>query len=373
MTAQAPPARDGWSKVRLGDVCELRYGKSLPAGQRSGSGYPVYGSNGEVGRHDSALTSGATVVVGRKGSFGEVRYSADPCWPIDTTYYIDEGSTEADLRWLFHLLLVLPLKDLNRAAAIPGLNREDAYDLPVMVPPIEEQLRIAALLDAAEALRGKRRQALAKLDILPQAIFIEMFGDPVSNPRSLPTTFLGEFGTLDRGVSKHRPRNDPPLLGGAWPLIQTGDVANSGGYIDSYSSTYSDLGLAQSKIWPAGTLCITIAANIAKTGILMFDACFPDSVVGFATDVPERSEYVRAFMRFLQPVLEQQAPESAQKNINLKVLRELEIPVPPASEVARFSSAVASAVQLASSVAVSQTRLDSLFASLQQRSFRGEL
>ena len=105
--------------------------------------------------------------------------------------------------------------------------------------------------------------------------FVELFGDPVSNSYGLPEATLPELGEFGRGVSKHRPRNDPKLLGGEYPLIQTGDIANAGLYITSYNSTYSELGLKQSKMWDKGTLCITIAANIAKTSILEFDACFP--------------------------------------------------------------------------------------------------
>src|SRR5262249_8289055 len=156
--------------------------------------------------------------------------------------------------------------------------------LAIPLPPLDEQRRIAAILDHADALRAKRRRALACLDTLTQSVFVDMFGNPVRNERGWPTRKLVELGTLDRGVSKHRPRNDPALLGGPYPLIQTGDVANSGGYITGFVATYSELGLAQSRLWPAGTLCITIAANIAKTGVLTFDACFPDSVVGFTAD-----------------------------------------------------------------------------------------
>lgn len=87
--------------------------------------------------------------------------------------------------------------------------------------------------------------------------------------------------SLDRGRSQYRPRNAPELLNGPYPLIQTGDVSKAGLYITTYQNTYSELGLKQSKLWKAGTLCITIAANIAQTAILAFDACFPDSVVGF--------------------------------------------------------------------------------------------
>ena len=254
-----------------------------------------------------------------------------------------------------------------------SLPRDLFLSMPIPLPPIEEQRRIAAVLDAADALRAKRRQALSKLDTLTQAIFIDMFGDPVVNSRGWPLADLQELGSLDRGVSKHRPRNDPKLLGGRWPLLQTGDVAASGGYIDRYESTYSDLGVAQSRLWPVGTLCITIAANIAKTGILQFDACFPDSVVGFSAVDSGTVEYVRSILNFLQPTLEKQAPESAQKNINLKVLRELRVPHPPAELRAEFARRVRLVNGDVRNMKGQLRALDAMAASLQHRAFRGEL
>ena len=164
---------------------------------------------------------------------------------------------------------------------MPRMVMSEFWAAEIPLPPLPEQRRIAAILDQADALRAKRREALAQLDSLTQSIFIEMFGDPVVNPKTWELVPFGSVGSLDRGVSKARPRNAPELLGGPYPLIQTGDVANCDGYVRKHTSTYSEVGLRQSKLWPAGTLCITIAANIAKTGILMFDACFPDSVVGF--------------------------------------------------------------------------------------------
>lgn len=254
-----------------------------------------------------------------------------------------------------------------------GVNATKLGNLLVPLPPIKEQRRVAVILDAADALRAKRRKAIAKLDSLTQAIFIDMFGDPVANPRGWPLAALTELGDLDRGVSRHRPRNDPVLLGGDWPLIQTGDVAASGGYVTEFTTTYSDVGLAQSRIWPVGTLCITIAANIAKTGILTFEACFPDSVVGFTGGLEGASEYVRCFLNFLQPVLESQAPESAQKNINLKILRGLRLPIPPEELMVVFAERVRQVHALSRHGLQQQASLETLLASLQQRAFRGEL
>ena len=168
-----------------------------------------------------------------------------------------------------------------------------------------------------------------------------MFGNPVSNPKGMVKKTLPELGEFGRGVSKHRPRNDKALLGGPYPLIQTGDIANSGMYITEYHSTYSELGLRQSKLWDKGTLCITIAANIAKTAILGFDACFPDSVVGFNANENTNNVFVHYWFSFFQEILESQAPESAQKNINLKILSKLEVIVPGIQEQNKFAAFVA--------------------------------
>lgn len=144
----------GWMRARLGDVFELKYGKALPERNRTGGGLPVYGSNGIVGRHATSLTQGETLVIGRKGSVGEVHYSSAACSPIDTTYYIDVFKGMPARFW-FHQLKHLPFGELNRATAIPGLNREDAYAIEVVVPPIGEQRRIARKLDALDEGIGR--------------------------------------------------------------------------------------------------------------------------------------------------------------------------------------------------------------------------
>jgi hypothetical protein len=182
-----------------------------------------------------------------------------------------------------------------------------------------------------------------------------------------------KVGSLQRGKSKHRPRDAPELLGGPYPLIQTGEVANSGGYIREYYQTYSEIGLNQSKIWPTGTLCITIAANIAKTGILTFDACFPDSIVGFTPYENVRVEYTQFWLSFLQKILEKTAPESAQKNINLKILSNLNIPIPPMELQNKFSDIVERVEQIREYQRVSNKQIDCFFNNLMQQAFKGEL
>ena len=196
-----------------------------------------------------------------------------------------------------------------------------------------------------------------------------MFGDPVSHSCRLPEATLPELGEFGRGVSKHRPRNAPELLGGSYPLIQTGEVASANLYVTSYSNTYSEMGFRQSKMWNKGTLCITIAANIAKTAILGFDACFPDSVVGFNANERANNIYIHYWFSFFQTILEAQAPESAQKNINLKILSELKVIVPSVDKQNEFAAFVQQTDKLELVAQKSLEKLEILKKSLMQQYF----
>jgi len=181
--------------------------------------------------------------------------------------------------------------------------------------------------------KAKRQDPLPELN-LDQAPFDLPFGWAWGR--------FPELGAFGRGKSKHRPRNDPALFdGGEHLMIQTGDVARSKGVIETYTSKYNDVGLSQSFNWPKGTLCITIAANIADSGILSFDACFPDSVVGFIpASMFENARYFEYFVRTAKANLLEFAPATAQKNINLEILTQVLVPLPPLAEQHRIVAKV---------------------------------
>ena len=437
ITGSKQGAPFSWASAKLGEILPLKYGKGLVKAARVTAGtLPVYGSSGVVGFHTEPLVRGPSLIVGRKGSVGTVYLSNGPCWPIDTTYYI-EDSRSTNLAFFHYLLGFLDLGNLDRSTAIPGLSRSDYNEIEVSVPPLPEQHRIVAEIEkqltrldasvaALERVRANLKRYRASLlktacegrlapteaelaktqnrDYEPAGRLLERilaerrarwqsqpkrrrkYKEPTPPDTStlpeLPEgwvwTKFPQLGELNRGKSKHRPRNDPRLLGGPYPFLQTGDIKHSQGLVTRHSQTYTDFGLAQSRLWPSGTLCITIAANIAETGILSYPACFPDSVVGFVCDDnPVITKFLEFFVRMERDNLERFAPSTAQKNINLRVLSELALPLPPLAEqhriVAEVERRLSVIQQTESTVEASLKRAGRLRQSILKQAFSGKL
>jgi type I restriction enzyme S subunit len=259
-----------------------------------------------------------------------------------------------------------------RGSTFKQVTRDAIESLRVALPPLAEQRRLAAMLDKADAIRRKRREAIRLLEEFLRAAFLEMFGDPVKNPKGWEVVRLGEVGEVERGKFTPRPRNDPRYYGGPHPFIQTGDIAGVTGYLRCWKQTLNDEGVAVSRRFGAGTICISIAANIGDTAILTFDSYFPDSVVGITVDTGRaRTEFVEYALRFLRPRLSASAPQTAQRNINLKVLRPLRIPVPPVSAQDRFGDLYRRTYGAATRVERGIAETDALFNSLAQQAFGG--
>lgn len=220
------------------------------------------------------------------------------------------------------------------------VNLKDLMKESIEIPSFDEQELIIERIALIGKLMKNGENELNLLNELIKSRFIEMFGNPIDNPHNFELNYLSNLGYLSRGKSKHRPRNDPKLLGGTYPLIQTGDVKQADLYISHYESTYSEFGLNQSKLWPKGTLCITIAANIAETAILKFDACFPDSVVGFIANEKVNTIFIRYQIEALKEFLNSKATEVAQKNLNIEKLESVQFMTPEINLQNEFASFV---------------------------------
>ncbi len=370
----------GWQKKSLGEVLRLEYGKPLEPADRDPNGlYPAYGANGEKNRTDKFYWDRPSIIVGRKGSAGEITLTEEKFWPLDVTYFVGFDQQCYDLRFLYYLLVTLDLPSLAKGVK-PGINRNEVYALPVKVPRLSEQQRIVVILDdafdgvaTAKANAEKNlKNARALFESHLQSVFtLGGKGWKQKTLEEISTTF-------GRGKSKHRPRNDKILYGGKYPFIQTGDIRNAEHFITEYSQTYSEAGLAQSKLWPKGTICITIAANIAETGILGFDACFPDSVIGLVTN-PKEAEigFVEYLLQSFKVRLQAKGKGSAQANINMGTFENERFPFPSVTEqkqiVAKLDILCEETQHLEFIYQQKLAALDELKKSLLHQAFSGEL
>ena len=342
-------------KVKLGEVCEILSGYAFKSSQFNDKkiGLPLIRIRDvERGFSDTYfegaypeeyLIKNGDLLITMDGSFILKKWEGDlallnqrVCKIKITDKSVDEGY----IAWMIPKFLK-EIEDKTPFVTVKHLSVAKIKDISFVLPNKLEQKLISKKLNTISQIYDFHKIQSEELNELVKSRFNEMFGDPVLNEMGWEIETLNKIGTIGRGVSKHRPRNASELFGGIYPFIQTGDVANSGNYIVDYHSTYSEFGLKQSKLWDRGTLCITIAANIAKTSILAFDSCFPDSIVGFIPGERTNNMFIHYWFSYFQKILESQAPESAQKNINLKILSELKVILPPLSLQNEFAYFVA--------------------------------
>lgn len=239
-----------------------------------------------------------------------------------------------------------------------AITQDIIKNIEITVPSISEQRRIVSYIEELFSQLDKAIDTLKsikwQLSVYRQSVLKEAFEGKwkFKERTGIPTTlyfknvnenellalkklpsewryvYLSDLGDLSRGRSKHRPRNDTRLFeNGKYPFFQTGDVKSAKKELFESEKLYGDFGLQQSRLWPAGTLCITIAANIAETCFLGVDGCFPDSIVGFTPNSKlVDKDYVRFFIEASKLRLWAFAPATAQKNINLATLENLVIP-----------------------------------------------
>lgn len=366
-----------WHSCPLGDAIELAYGKSLPKDGRNQTGsVPVYGSNGITGWHDVAIVNQPTVIVGRKGSAGAVQYVAEPCYPIDTTYFVrPRAGFQFDSKFLFYLLKKLDLSRLKTATGVPGLTREDAYRESISFPPIEEQRRIVDLLSRAEGIVRLRHEAQQKAAELVPAIFLEMFGDPAANPKGWPVVSLGEaLAAVDYGSS-----TKASDTGEGVPLIRMGNVGFDGDLnLSNLKYVQLDDAAVEKYALRKGDILFNRTNSkdlVGKTGLWDggMHAVVASYFIRLRVDegmlVPT---YLWALMngRHMKKVLFETARGAiGQANINSKELKAFRVPLPPMPLQRAFEHQVESVRSICTQQANALTKADATFAALLSKAF----
>ncbi|APZ33210.1 restriction endonuclease subunit S [Microbacterium aurum] len=369
-----------WETVPLGDVVELMYGKALKSGDRIEGRYPVVGSGGVVGTHADAVVESPTLVVGRKGSIGSLTWAPDGCWPIDTAYYVSPRR-DFDLRWLYWTLHNVGLDRMNKSAAVPGLNREDAYRARIPLPPLPEQRRIAAILDEADALRGHATAARATAKSATESLFISMFGDPLLNPHGWEVSTLGDIATkISDGPFGSNLKSSHYVEDGV-RVVRLKNIG-VGEFLDddkAYISREHFQRLKRHELDVQDIVVGTLGDPILRA------AAVPDNIgpaINKADCVQVRVDGNRSTREYIVDALNMRtvvgqagllAHGQTRSRISMSQVRQLQLPVPPLSIQREYGKLRQHHSMLLHAAEARTAQLDALFASLQHRAFRGEL
>jgi type I restriction enzyme S subunit len=386
---------ESWLKISIGDISELYQPKTLSIKEIDNSGeYSVYGANGIIGKHSLYNhVSSELLITCRGATCGNVHISKPFSWINGNAMVVKPFSKE--LLLMDYLYFVFSTNGITSSAisgsAQPQITRVSLYPIKIPLPPLAEQKRIVEKIEElfSELDKGIETLQTAKqqLKVYRQAVLKYAFEGRLNNPEvkegELPEGWLvklfKDVAIIKRGKSKHRPRDAKELFGGPYPFIQTGDVrAANGGTIKRYTQTYSELGLMQSKLWPIGTLCLTIAANIGDVAFLGFDACFPDSVVGV---IPKEEILIVNFLRYyiqrIKQELDSSASATAQKNLNVEFLEKVNILIPKLNEQAYIIQEIESRFsvcdKIEESIVQGLQQAEALRQSILKKAFEGKL
>jgi type I restriction enzyme S subunit len=327
----------GWETKTIGDVC-LNASSNISQNKLADDegDYPIFGASGLIKKVSFFHRDKPYLSIVKDGSgVGRITKMDAYTSVIGTLQYIIPKEN-IDLDYLNYSLMSVDFKKYVAGAAIPHIYFKDYKNEPFLWMPLSEQQSIVSILDEAftaidKALANAQqnlKNAKELFESYLQAVF-DKKGDGWEEKTLKDVSF--EFS---RGKSKHRPRGDKSLYNGQYPLIQTGDISNADHWINEYSQTYNEKGLAQSKLWKSGTICIAIVgANVAETGILNFDACFPDSVIGIEVN-PDKAnnEYVEYLLQTFKTYLKEKGKGTARDNINLGTFENQYFPFPTLKE-----------------------------------------
>lgn len=262
----------------------------------------------------------------------------------------------------------------TKATSQPKLALFRIEEIPIPLPPIAEQKRIAAILDKAEELRGLRRKALEELDAIVQSIFLEMFGNPVTNPKNWERKSIKQIGQVITGNTP--PRAQPELYGSAIEWIKSDNINTPHNYLTKASEGLSEVGKAVARTVPASSILVTC---IAGTPDCIGNAAIADREVAFNQQinalVPEIGDFRFLYTQILvNKRLIQEASTSSMKGMVSKSrFEEIQFIFPPIEMQQDFGESFEKTEQLKATHRESLVQLDALFASLQHRAFRGEL
>ena len=316
-----------------------------------------------------------TVVLSYKLSIGKVGITKKSMFTNEAIASLIPLNNNIDINFLYWALQHIDLMaNTDRAAMGQTLNKAKLKEIKIPLPPLSGQKRIAQILDKADEIRQKRQQSIEKLDELLQATFIDMFGDPVTNPKGWDVEKLDNLMTIVRGGS---PRPIEKFLGGDYPWIKIGDATKGDDlYISKTKESITEAGLKKTRLLPEGSLIFAnCGVSLGFARILKIQGCIHDGWLAFQNIDEERVNkiFLLKALNSVTQFFRDTAPDGTQPNLNTAIMKEFKLIIPPMIEQLKFEQIVYSINEQKEKLINQLFNQEYLFQSLQQRAFNGEL
>ena len=349
---------EGWKECKLIDIIELHYGKGLIEQDRKNGNIPVYGSNGIVGYHNEYLVKGPGIIIGRKGSVGEIKYSPLDFFPIDTTYYVSPKK-EIDIKYMYYFLLTLCLDEMNSHSAVPGLNRSNVHSLNIIIPPLPEQRKIADILETADEAIEKTDVIIEKYRRIQQGLMQDLLTKGIDEKGQIRNEDTHKFKdsplgripeewevvrlqeAVIRSFSGGTPnRENPEFFNGTIKWLKSGEISTKYIYNTEEKITLKGFKLSGSKYITKDSVVIALyGATAGQTGIVKEKMTMNQAVLALACNKTKTHyEYLYYHLRFRVPKILAQLQGSGQPNLNKEIVDNSLIPLPPLLEQHRIAS-----------------------------------
>jgi type I restriction enzyme S subunit len=329
-----------WRELTWGDIATLEYGRGLSGYEQSPGRFTVFGTNGPIGRNTEALCSHPTVVIGRKGAYRGVHYSPEPCYVIDTAFYL-EPKVDLDMRWAYYQLLTLNINSMDSGSAIPSTSRGDFYSLRVRFPSLPVQRSIARILGALDDKIELNRKMNETLGQMARAIFKSWFVD--FEPFRDKGMVESELGRIPKGWRVGRVDEDFNLTMGQSP---PGETYNESGEGVPFYQGRTDFGFrfptvrvyctTPTRMAKAGDTLVSVRAPVGSVNMASGECAVGRGVAAVWHKSGSRS-YTYYFMRFLEPEFARfEAEGTVFGSINKGDFHAIERVAPPAAVVEAF-------------------------------------
>ena len=374
--------RRGFPIRPLGEVAEFLDSRRRPitASERISGPYPYYGANGQQDSVADYIFDEPLILLAEDGGpFDQpdrgIAYAIEGKAWVNNHAHVLRPRDHARLRYLVRVLENYDVTPWITGSTRAKLTQAGAFKIQIPLPPLAEQKRIAAILDAADALRAKRREALAQLDTLLQSTFLDMFGDPVTNPMGWDTFNLEQVGQVITGNTPSRKR--PEYYGDDIEWIKSDNINDPSVFLTEAEERLSVAGKAVARTTPKGSILVTCIAGspacIGNAAIADREVAFNQQINAFVPGERIRSWFAIG-MFLVGKRLVQSASTNAMKGmVSKSAFSAVSVPVPPMSLQSRFAAIFESINQQKASQRAHLAELDTLFASLQSRAFRGDL